>query len=159
VTKRVQRTVFRPTSNPKFSSARAGRKWPSRDGVLPETAERRDLCPDRKFNRGGVSIGRGPPPREHQRAGLRATSAAPVCLAGGQVCAIPAGGPGAGVGRGDAAVGPPRTPNVPACGRGVGAVLRGPSGRRRAERVTRPRLAGARVDGGLRGPACALRVT
>ena len=41
---------------------------------------------DRKFNRGGRSIGPGPLPREQRGAGFGATATAPVRLAGGSAC-------------------------------------------------------------------------
>ena len=53
---------------------------------------------DRKFNRGGGSIGPGPLPRERWGAGFGATATAPVCRAGCSACG-PGGGPGAGGGR------------------------------------------------------------
>jgi hypothetical protein len=40
------------------------------------------MTPDRKLNLGGLSVGRGPLPREHRGAGDGAPAAAPVCLAG-----------------------------------------------------------------------------
>ncbi len=41
---------------------------------------------DRKFNRGGWSIGPGPLPREQRGAGFGATATGPVRLAGCSAC-------------------------------------------------------------------------
>ena len=65
----------------------------------------------------------------------------------------------AGGAHGDAAVGRPRTPTVPAGERDAGGGTHGVVGASADGRGVRdgPRLVGARVDGGLCGPACVAR--
>ena len=94
-----------------------------------------------------------PAPRDGRRRALRLARAPCARRTSGG----PRGVAEAGGALGDAAVGRPRTPNVPAWPRGarthgvVGAAANG-----RGARAV-PRLAGARVAGGLRGPACPSR--
>ena len=112
---------------------------------------------DRKLNRGSLSTRRGRWPRERRRVGVGEPSAG-LAHRAGRSNRDASGGAGRVGALGGVAIGSPRTPNVPARSRGVGAaVLMGRSGRRPTcgGRVTPLGSRGPASIGGLRAPVWA----